>query len=80
MLPLLEQPPPQSLSHWDGRAVAETLNVNVYAVWRVLRKEGIYLQRLRTWCVSTDPEFAPKAAEVVGLCLAALECARDLCR
>jgi hypothetical protein len=35
----------------------------------VLRKEGIYLQRLRTWCVSTDPEFAPKAAEVIGLYL-----------
>jgi len=27
------------------------------------------LQRLRTWCVSTDPEFAQKAAEVVGLYL-----------
>ena len=27
------------------------------------------MQRLRTWCVSTDPEFAPKAAEVVGLYL-----------
>jgi transposase len=35
----------------------------------VLRKEGIYLQRLRTWCVSTDPEFAPKAADVIGLYL-----------
>jgi len=38
-------------------------------VWRVLRREGIYLQRLRSWCVSTDPEFATKAAEVVGLYL-----------
>ena len=53
---LLEQPPPAGLGHWDGRTVAEAL-------------EGIYLQRLRTWCVSTDPEFAPKAAEVVGLYL-----------
>jgi len=39
----------------------------VHAVWRVLRREGIYLERLRSWCVSTDKEFAPKAAEVVGL-------------
>lgn len=38
-------------------------------MWRVLRKEGIYLQRLRTWCVSTDPGFAPKATEIVGLYL-----------
>jgi len=69
VLTLLEQPPPSGLGQWDGRAVAETLGASVHAVWRLLRKEGIYLQRLRTWCVSTDPEFAPKAAEVVGLYL-----------
>lgn len=69
ILALLEQPPPAGMSHWDGPAVAEQLGASVYAVWRVLRREGIYLQRLRTWCVSTDPEFAPKAAEVVGLYL-----------
>jgi transposase len=69
VLALLEQTPPAGLGHWDGRAVAETLGASVHAVWRLLRREGIYLQRLRTWCVSTDPEFAPKAAEVVGLYL-----------
>lgn len=69
VLSLLEQPPPAGMSHWDGPAVAERLNASVYAVWRVLRHEGIYLQRLRSWCVSTDKEFAPKAAEVVGLYL-----------
>jgi transposase len=69
VLALLEQPPPQGLSHWDGPTVASTLKASVHAVWRVLRKEGIYLQRLRTWCVSTDPEFAPKAADVIGLYL-----------
>lgn len=69
VLALLEQPPPVGQGHWDGRAVAETLGASVHAVWRLLRREGIYLQRLRTWCVSTDPEFAPKAAEVVGLYL-----------
>jgi transposase len=69
VLALLEQPPPPSLSHWDGPTVAEKLGASVHAVWRTLRREGIYLRRLRTWCVSTDPEFAPKAAEVVGLYL-----------
>ena len=69
VLALLEQPPPAGMSHWDGPAVAEQLGASVHAVWRTLRKEGIYLQRLRSWCVSTDPEFAPKAAEVVGLYL-----------
>lgn len=69
VLALLEQPPPPGRSHWDGPAVAATLGSSVYAVWRLLRREGIYLQRLRSWCVSTDKEFAPKAAEVVGLYL-----------
>lgn len=69
VLALLEQTPPAGMGHWDGRAVAEVLGASVHAVWRLLRREGIYLQRLRTWCVSTDPEFAPKAAEVVGLYL-----------
>src|SRR6266404_5636519 len=69
VLALLEQSPPPGMAHWDGPSVAEKLEASVHAVWRALRREGIYLQRLRTWCVSTDPEFAPKAAEVVGLYL-----------
>jgi hypothetical protein len=35
----------------------------------VLRKEGIGLQRQRSGCVSTDKEFAAKAADIVGLYL-----------
>src|SRR5579862_636828 len=69
VLATLEEPPPPGMSHWDGPAVAEKLDASVYAVWRVLRREGIYLQRLRSWCVSTDKEFAPKAADIVALYL-----------
>src|SRR5215467_3335319 len=69
VLALLEQPPPPGMSHWDGPAVAEKLGSSVHAVWRVLRREGMYLQRLRRWWVSTDKEFAPKAAAIVGLYL-----------
>ena len=69
VLALLEQPPPAGMSHWDGPTVAEQLGASVHAVWRVLRREGIYPQRVRSWCVSTDQEFARKAAEIVGLYL-----------
>jgi transposase len=69
LLALIEQPPPRGMSHWDGPALSEKLGASVHAIWRVLRKEGIYLQRLRSWCVSTDKEFAVKAADVVGLYL-----------
>jgi len=51
VLATLEEPPPAGMSHWDGPAVAERLDASVHAVWRVLRREGIYLQRRRSWCV-----------------------------
>jgi transposase len=38
-------------------------------VWAVLRQHGIELERRHSWCVSTDPEFARKAADIVGLYL-----------
>ena len=38
-------------------------------VWRVLRHHRIQLARRKSWCVSTDPEFSRKAADVVGLYL-----------
>jgi transposase len=69
VLATLEQPPPPGQSTWDGPAVAAHLAVNVHAVWRLLRREGICLQRQRSWCVSTDPEFTAKAADIVGLYL-----------
>jgi transposase len=65
----LEQPPPTGQAVWDGPAVADAVNGSVHAVWRVLRKEGICLQRQRSWCVSTDKEFAVKAADIVALYL-----------
>jgi transposase len=69
VLALLEEAPPAGQACWDGAALAGRLNGSVHAVWRVLRKEGICLQRQRSWCVSTDKEFAAKAADVVGLYL-----------
>jgi transposase len=69
VLAVLEQPPPSGQATWDGPAVAARLKSSVHAVWRVLRKEGICLQRQRSWCVSTDREFAAKAADIVGLYL-----------
>lgn len=69
ILAQLEQPPPPGMASWDGGSLAAELKVSDHAIWRVLRKEGIQLQRHRSWCVSTDPEFAAKAADVIGLYL-----------
>ena len=60
--------------------LAETLgDISDDQVWRVLRKHDICLQRRRSWCISTDPEFGPKAADIVGLYLNPPENALVLC-
>ena len=79
VLALLEQPPPSGQATWDGPAVAAALQGSVHAVWRVLRQQGICLQRQRSWCVSTDKAFAAKAADIVGLYLDPPEKALVIC-
>jgi transposase len=69
VLKTLEQKPPHGMAVWDGPTLAGHLNTSVHAIWRLLRKENISLARQRSWCVSTDPEFVPKAADIVGLYL-----------
>ena len=69
VLAQIETPPPAGMASWDGGSLAHALGVSDDAVWRILRKEGIQLQRHRSWCVSTDPEFAAKAADIIGLYL-----------
>jgi transposase len=80
ILTLLDAPPPDGYSQWNGRLLADRLSdVSDAHVWRVLRKHKIQLQRRRSWCISTDPEFGPKAADVVGLYLSPPENAVVLC-
>src|SRR5664279_896222 len=70
ILAQLDQPPPPGHSQWSGPLLARALpTISDDQIWRVLRKHKIQLQRRRSWCISTDPEFASKAADVVGLYL-----------
>jgi transposase len=79
ILALLETPPPKGQSSWDGNSIGQHLNLSHDYVWRVLRKEGIQLQRMRTWCVSTDRAFSQKSADIIGLYLNPPERALVLC-
>ena len=66
----LDQSPPKGFARWNGALLATALkDISDDQIWRVLRKHGISLERRRSWCVSTDPCFAQKAADVVGLYL-----------
>ena len=66
----LEATPPAGYARWNGALLAAALeDISADQIWRVLRRHGISLERRRSWCVSTDPCFAQKAADVVGLYL-----------
>jgi transposase len=69
VLAKLDEKPPNGQARWDGPTLASELNTSEDAVQRFLQKEGIQLSRIRTWCISTDPEFTAKAADIVGLYL-----------
>src|SRR6516225_3610397 len=77
---VLDQPPPKGFARWNGPLIAEALgDVDVQYVWRSLRKQKIDLGGRKSWCESNDPQFATKAADVVGLYLAPPENAVVLC-
>lgn len=80
ILAKLDEPVPDGYGSWNGSLLAKALgDIPADQVWRILRRNGIQLQRRRSWCISTDPEFAPKAAEIVGLYLHPPENAVVLC-
>jgi len=70
ILEMLDQPPPRGYARWNGPLLAKGLgDVDVQYVWKVLKRHHISLERRRSWCISNDPDFAAKAADVVGLYL-----------
>lgn len=80
ILALLDQPPPDGHATWTGDLLATALgDVSAVHVWRVLARQRISLRRRRSWCISTDPEFARKAADIVGLYLDPPENAVVIC-
>jgi hypothetical protein len=68
ILALLDKPPPKGFARWTGPLLAEELcDIDVQYVWRFLRNQKIDLKARKSWCESNDPDFASKAADVVGL-------------
>ena len=70
ILAMLDERAPQGYSQWSGPLLAKALgDVDPQYVWKILKRHGIGLQRRRSWCIGTDPDFAAKAADVVGMYL-----------
>ena len=60
---LIETDPPPGHSTWNDPLIAEKLNLSEDTIWNILRDEGIHLQRHRSWCIFTDPEFTWKSVD-----------------
>lgn len=63
------QGPPDGTTHWTVRSLATATGVGRDTVHRILREERLAPHRVRSWVTSTDPEFEPKALEILGLYL-----------
>ena len=80
ILAVLDRPVPKGRARWTCELVANVLgDVDVNYVRRFLRKQKIDLAGRKSWCESNDPDFAAKAAEIVGLYLAPPKNALVIC-
>lgn len=59
--------PPHEATHWTVRAMARLTGVSVSSVQRIWKAHGLQPHRLRSFKRSTDPEFASKLEDIVGL-------------
>jgi transposase len=59
--------PPGEATHWTGRAMAKAFNISLRAVQRMWDAHRLQPHRLRTFKRSSDPKFAEKVEDVVGL-------------
>jgi len=67
---LLDEPPSVGHSQWTGTLLAQVLgDVSADQVRRISRRLKTDLPQIKSWCESDDPEFASKAADIVGLYL-----------
>ena len=62
--------PPGAATHWTGRAMAAVSGLSLTTVQRIWRSYRLQHHCVRTFKRSTDPRFAAKLNDVVGLYMA----------
>jgi transposase len=58
---------PKDATHWSVRAMAASQQVSPATVQRIWKKHKLQPHRVESFKFSTDPEFAPKVRDIVGL-------------
>jgi transposase len=59
--------PPGETTHWTGRAMAAVSGVSLRSVQRIWRAHGLRPHQIHSFKLSTDPKFAAKVEDIVGL-------------
>jgi len=59
--------PPGETTHWTGREMAEAAGISLRSVQRIWAAHGLQPHRVRTFKLSSDPKFAAKVQDIVGL-------------
>ena len=70
---------PESSTHWSLRTMAKATGLSATTVGRAWRAFGLRPHRTETFKLSTDPLFAEKVRDIVGLYLAPPDRALVLC-
>jgi transposase len=60
-------PPPHEATHWTARAMAEACGLAVSTIQNIWKAHGLAPHRWRSFKLSTDPAFAEKLYDIVGL-------------
>lgn len=58
---------PRDATHWSVRTMAASQNLSPATVQRVWKKHKLQPHRVESFKFSSDPEFAPKVRDIVGL-------------
>jgi transposase len=75
----LTSTPPAPFTHWSAKRLGKKMGVSATTVLRLWRKHGLQPHRMERFKFSTDPAFATKMTDVVGLYLHPPEKALVLC-
>src|SRR5688500_18365630 len=63
----LEEAPPEGVTHWTAPAMAVVSGLSVSSVQRIWRAHGLRPHQVRSFKLSSDPNFATKVEDIVGL-------------
>jgi transposase len=67
VIALTASEPPHPATHWTAAAMAEVTGISVSSVQRIWRAHKLQPHRVRSFKLSTDPQFAARLRDIAGL-------------